>query len=111
MGVVELPVRVSESGGRVIVDVFVQPRAARDSISGEYRGALKIKTTAPPVEGAANRAIEKMIAELMGVPKSLVEVVTGASSRSKRVAIGGLDAAFVRSKLALVLSSPPHEPL
>jgi uncharacterized protein (TIGR00251 family) len=108
---VDLPVRVQESKDAVIVDVFVQPRAARDAVAGEYRGALKIKTTAPPVDDKANRAVEKLLADVLGLSKSAAEVVGGHKSRSKRVAIRGLDVAAVRQKLALVLSSPPREPL
>lgn len=99
---------VSDDG--VILEVFVQPRAARNSIVGEYQGALKIKTTAPPVEGQANQAVQEQIASWLGVSKGAVSVISGHSSRLKRVLIEGLSPAELASALDLVLSSRPHEP-
>jgi hypothetical protein len=106
----ELSVSVSESKGAVVLDVFVQPRAARDAIAGEYRGALKIKTTSPPVEGKANEAVERLVAEWLDRPKSDVKVISGSKSRAKRVAIRGITLKRVQDALQLVLSSRPHEP-
>jgi uncharacterized protein (TIGR00251 family) len=92
-----------------IVNVFVQPRASVNIVAGEYRGALKIKTTAPPVEGKANAAVEAMIADLVGVPRSRVTVVAGHSSRAKRVLISEAEQATVNLALGPVLTSPAHE--
>lgn len=94
----------------MVLAVFVQPRAARDAIGGEYRGALKIKTRALPADGKANAAICVLIAEWLDVPKSSVAVVSGHSSRAKRVSIGGVSQAELQKAVQLVLSSGPHEP-
>jgi len=93
-----------------LLDVFVQPRAARDSVGGEYRGALKVRTTAPPSDGKANAAVEALVAELVGVPKSRVAVVRGHSSRSKRLLIAGIEQSKVNLAVGPVLTSPAHEP-
>jgi uncharacterized protein (TIGR00251 family) len=70
----------------------VTPKASRDAIVGVHAGALKVALTAPPVAGAANRALCKLLAKELGVPKGHVEVVRGGSSRSKTVRIEGLTA-------------------
>jgi hypothetical protein len=106
---VVLPPYVSESKGSAVIDVFVQPRAAKNAIVGVHGPALKLKVTAPPVEGKANRATEALIAETLGIAPSSVRVIAGESSRQKRVAISGMGAEMVACELALVLSSRPHE--
>ncbi|MGH2753337.1 MAG: DUF167 domain-containing protein [Actinomycetota bacterium] len=93
-----------------LLDVFVQPRAARNAVGGEYRGALKVRTTAPPADGRANAAVEALIAELVDVPKSRVSVVGGHSSRSKRLLIAGVEQSKVNLAVGPVLTSPAHEP-
>jgi uncharacterized protein len=102
-----LPTAQHENG--TLLSVFVQPRAAVDLVGGEYRGALKIKTKAPPVDGKANAAAEALIADLVGVPRSRVSVVKGHSSRSKRLLIAGAEQAEVNLAVRRVLTSPAHE--
>ena len=102
-----LPTSPHEEG--TLLSVFVQPRAALNAVGGEYRGALKIKTTAPPADGKANAAVEALIADLVGVPKSRVRVVRGHSSRSKRVLIAGVKQSEVNLAVGRVLTSPAHE--
>lgn len=106
----KLPIEVRSRDGAVVFEVFVQPRAARDAIAGEYRGALKVKTTAPPVEGKANAAVEKLLAGWLGVRRGDVSVVSGVSSRTKVVEVRGISPEEVHNALAVVLSSRPHEP-
>ena len=55
----------------------VQPRSARDRVVGLHGGALKVQVTAPPVDGAANRAVIELLAEWLGVPRRAVAVVRG----------------------------------
>jgi uncharacterized protein (TIGR00251 family) len=73
-----------------LVRVRVQPGAKRDEIVGKRDGVLLIRVTAPPIEGRANKAACKLLAELAGIPKSRVEVVRGASSRDKTIRLAGL---------------------
>jgi len=74
----------------VIVAVRVIPRAAKPGIAGTRDGALLVRLTAPPVEGAANAELIEVIAEAAGVPRRSVSIVAGARARAKRVAINGI---------------------
>jgi len=69
------------------IAVLVQPRASRSEAVGRHGLALKLRLTAPPVEGAANRECVRLLAKLLGVAKSRVEIVAGESQRTKRVLI------------------------
>ena len=73
-----------------IVDVKVVPRAAKDEIVGWLEGALKIRLQAPPEDGRANRALEELLAEALGLKKNAVTVAAGRSSARKRVEVVGL---------------------
>jgi uncharacterized protein (TIGR00251 family) len=77
--------------------VRVQARASRDELAGERAGALLLRLKAPPVAGAANAALLRLLAESLGVPASAVEVVHGASQRRKLVRVRGVRAAQVRA--------------
>lgn len=85
--------------GGVRFPVRVQPRASRTEIAGTHQGALKVRLQAPPVDGAANEALVEFLAESLGVPRRMVEIVSGASSRTKVVEVAGIDAGAV-SRLA-----------
>jgi uncharacterized protein (TIGR00251 family) len=71
--------------------VRVQPRARRDEIAGERAGALLVRVTAPPVEGKANEAVRRLIAQRLGVAPGNVTVVRGATSRDKLLDISGVE--------------------
>ncbi|HEU4480997.1 MAG TPA: DUF167 domain-containing protein, partial [Actinomycetota bacterium] len=92
----ELPPCLRPSRDGVILDVFVQPRAARDAIGGLYGSALKVKVKAPPAEGRANAAVADLVAGWLDVPKKNVSVVSGGSSRNKAVAVTGVTLSEVR---------------
>lgn len=77
--------------------VRVQARASRDELAGERAGALLLRLKAPPVAGAANAALLRLLAESLGVPASAVEIVRGASQRRKLVRVRGVRAAQVRA--------------
>jgi uncharacterized protein (TIGR00251 family) len=79
--------------------IRVQPRAKRTGVAGERGGAVVIRVSAPPVEGKANEAVEKLIADKLGAPKSAVAIVRGDSSRDKLVRIDGLSADEARTRL------------
>ena len=80
----------------ITLRVRVQPRASRDALGGEREGALVVRLTAPPVEGAANEALARFLGRTLGVAPSAVRVVSGTAGRDKLVAIAGLDAATAR---------------
>lgn len=90
---------VSAQDGGTAFAVRVSPRASRDQIEGAAGGALKVRLTAPPVEGAANAALVKLVAKALGVAPSRVRVVSGQHGRSKRLWVEGLAPDQVRERL------------
>lgn len=89
-------ITVTERGGAARFGVRVQPRASRSEIVGEHGGALRVRLSAPPVDGAANEALVALLAEALGVPRRAVRVLSGHASRGKTVEVEGVDAAAVR---------------
>ena len=77
------------SDDNITLILHVQPGAKQTSIAGLHGGALKIRLAAPPVEGRANEALLKFIAEVFKVPLRDVELKQGVQSRHKRVEIKG----------------------
>jgi uncharacterized protein len=78
----------------------VQPRASRNEIVGWQDATLRLRITAPPVDGAANTAVVALLARALGVPPSSVRVVRGRRGRDKLVSIAGLADADVRHRIA-----------
>lgn len=78
---------LSGSDGQVRVSVRVQPGASRTRIAGLYGARIKVAIQAPPVDGKANAALVAFVAQLLGVPRTRVEVGAGHTSRDKRVDI------------------------
>ena len=91
---------IREREGSVTFAVRVAPRSSRDSIEGEYQGALKVRLTAPPVDDRANEALRRLLAERLKVPVSAVRIVAGEKSRTKRVAIAGVSRAQIMNLLS-----------
>lgn len=81
----------------VTFTVRVVPRSSRSEIVGEHDGVLKVKLSSPPVDGAANEELIKLLAKKLGVARSAVTIVGGETSRTKRLRIDGIDAAKLRS--------------
>lgn len=81
--------------------VRVTPRSSRNQINGVAGGVLGVKLTAPPVEGAANKALVKLMAGILGVAKSRVKVTAGHKSRNKTLWVDGLGAGELIRLLAL----------
>jgi uncharacterized protein (TIGR00251 family) len=88
-----------ERGGAVTLRVRVQPRASREELVGAREGALVVRLTAPPVEGAANKALTRLLGKKLGVPPSAVAIAAGSTSRSKLVVVNGVRASEVLSRL------------
>jgi uncharacterized protein (TIGR00251 family) len=80
--------------------VRVTPRAGRDEIAGWQGDQLRVRLRAPPVEGQANEALRRLLAARLGLPVSAIELLTGATARTKRVRVDGLSLEDVRSRLA-----------
>ena len=81
----------SLTDGKLKFRVQVVPRASRSEIVGEHDGLLRVRIAAPPVDGAANQALVKVLAKTFRVSRSNVEIVSGHSSRVKQVVISGTD--------------------
>lgn len=88
-----------EGGARI--SLHIQPRGSRNAVEGLHGGALKIRLTAPPVEGAANEALIRFLSEVLGCPRSAVRLTGGATSRRKTVEIAGRSPAQIRARLGL----------
>jgi len=71
----------------VTIKIFVQPRSSKNMIAGLHGDAIKIKLTAPPVGGEANKMCVKFLSKCLGVPKSSLKIVSGQTSRTKRILI------------------------
>ena len=82
-------IQFTEKEGALIFNVRVVPRASKSEIVGELGGALKIKLKSPPVDGAANEELIKVLAKFFAVPKSAVEILRGQTSKSKQIKIVG----------------------
>lgn len=95
-----MPSIKTENDG-VSLAVRVAPRASRNELAGVEAGALKVRLTAPPVEGAANQALVKLLAKSLGLAKGKVVVVSGERSRDKRVLVRGLSQDELRRRLGL----------
>ena len=73
----------------LILDIRVIPRASKTQIVGMHDGALKVRIAAPPVDGAANAELVKLLAKAFGVSKSSIEIISGETSKTKRIRISG----------------------
>ena len=85
--------------GGVIIDVRVIPRAQKSEVAGTRNDALLVRLKAPPVDGAANAALIEILTSRLGVSKRTVTIVSGATSRLKRLKVMGLDAATAEARL------------
>ncbi len=75
--------------GRLLLYLHVQPGAKKEGVAGLHGEALKLKLTAPPVDGKANKALIVYLAKLLRVPKSAIEIQRGHKSRAKQICITG----------------------
>jgi hypothetical protein len=81
---------IKETQNSVTFKVRLIPRSSRNAVLGEQEGALKIALSAPPVEGAANQALIKFLAEVLGVRKSAIKIMAGGKSKNKTIRIENL---------------------
>src|SRR5689334_10757541 len=85
----------------IAITVYVTPRSSISKVVGAHNGAVKIALAAPPVGGAANRALVEMLAKTLGVPRGSVSLVSGQTSRRKVVRVLGIEAQEASRKLGL----------
>ena len=94
------PLSIRETAAGAVFRVRVVPRASRSGIAGIQDDALKLRITAPPVEGKANEECIRLLAETLGVKKGQVTIIAGHASRTKTVAVEGLKTDQVASLIA-----------
>ena len=81
---------LEEAPGGVWIKLRIQPRASRDEVAGLQGDSLKVRLTAPPVEGEANKALVSFLSKLFGIKKSSFRIASGQKSRTKRVLVEGV---------------------
>ncbi len=79
----EYPWHIRDTGSGVEIALHVQPRARRNEIAGLHGGTLKLRLCAPPVDGAANRAVIEFFASRLHLPNSRLQILSGMKSRDK----------------------------
>ena len=85
---VTTPFTGAENG--VYITLHIQPGARREGFAGLFGTSLKIALNAPPVDGKANAALIRFLADRLSIPKKNIEICSGASSRDKRVFVSGM---------------------
>ncbi|MBO8136658.1 MAG: YggU family protein [Desulfotomaculum sp.] len=94
-------VYIKEQEGGVVFKVRVQPRASKNQVSGVLDDAVKIRLTAPPVDGEANKVLCQYLAKIFKVAKKQVQIVSGHTSRSKLVCLENVSAEQVKNVLGI----------
>lgn len=85
-------IRCMGRDGNLEFEVRVVPRASRSEVVGEHDGALRVRIAAPPVEGAANDELVRLLAREFNVRRAAVQITAGLASKNKQVRIHGLAA-------------------
>lgn len=81
---------IRPQGDGVVLTLHIQPGAKKNEVAGIHGEALKIRLAAPPVDGKANAALLAFVADTLQVAKARVSLVSGQTSRAKRVAVEGV---------------------
>jgi uncharacterized protein len=84
-------IQLLEKNNALVFTVRVVPRASKSEIVGNLDGALKIRIASPPVDGAANAELIKLLSKTFGVAKSAIEILSGQTARTKQVKISGVN--------------------
>jgi uncharacterized protein (TIGR00251 family) len=94
----------------IVLRLRVQPGAGRSSVTGRHGDALAVRVGAPPIGGRANVQCLELVADILDVRKSQVELVAGEKNRQKRIRVTGIDPARAREALARELRSTAARP-
>lgn len=89
---------ITETADGVILKLHIQPKASKSEVVGLHGDRLKVRLKAPPVDGKANEELVRFLSELLGVPKSNIEILSGLTGRQKTVKIIGV----TKDKLGLL---------
>jgi uncharacterized protein (TIGR00251 family) len=94
-----MPTALKATSNGILLSVKLQPRSSRNEIGECVDGELKIRVTAPPVDSAANNALVAFLAEILGRPKSAIQLIRGQTSRHKVLLIAGMTATEATARL------------
>jgi len=75
---------------KITLKVYLQPKSSKNEIIGPYRDGIRVKVTAPPVEGKANEALIRFLSKKLGVSPSSIEILKGNHSREKTLRVSGI---------------------
>lgn len=106
-GSAQLAVLDATRGG-VVLRLRVRPGARKDMVVDVHGDALRLRVSAPAVDGRANRAVEALVADVLGVDRGQVRLTAGARARQKRVRVAGLDLARAEARLRAALEETPE---
>ncbi len=87
----------------ILLKVYLQPKSSKNEIMGPYRDGIKIKVTAPPVEGKANEALIRFLAKELGILPAQIEILKGHHSREKTLKLSNLNTLPLRLRPSLAL--------
>lgn len=90
---------IRHEGDLTILVCKVHPNARKDEVEGLREEGLSIRLNAPPVEGKANKALQKLLSGLLGIAKSKIEIRSGEKGRTKVLALRGITPEEVKQKL------------
>jgi uncharacterized protein (TIGR00251 family) len=93
------PVQPADGGVRLLL--YVQPRASRTELAGQFGDALKVRIASPPVEGAANAELVRFLAETLGVRTAAVKIRSGETGRRKTITVSGITVELAARRLGL----------
>jgi len=90
---------LEKKGDGVIIRIRLSPRSHTNAVAGIIDDAVKIRLQAPPVDGKANKALIRFVAKKLKLPSSRIVLLSGQTSRSKRLAVSGMDVGAVEQRL------------
>lgn len=85
----------------IILTIYLQPGAKQSEVCGTHDGNIKIKVNSPPIDGKANAALIRFLANYLDIPKSSIKLVSGQKSRIKKLKLIGVSNDLVKLKLSI----------
>jgi uncharacterized protein len=98
-------ISLHETPAGVTFTLKIHPRAKKNAITGVVGDALKLSLTAPPIDGRANQACIEFLSDLLHVPRSSINIVSGQSSRRKLIRVTGISAEQLKTTLEKLVSA------
>ncbi|HEX7674310.1 MAG TPA: DUF167 domain-containing protein [Bdellovibrio sp.] len=88
--------------GGVRLHLFIQPKSSKNEVVGSHNGLLKIKITAPPIDGKANECLIEFLSDVFDIPKRDITIIRGETGRNKTVELSGVTAQVAQEVLGLI---------